>query len=1049
MKPTITRLSAAVLISSTVLSMIGPTESYAATYEGTVNTSILNVRSSTSTSSAIVGKLTKGTAVQVYSTSNNWAQIEFQGQKRYVSSSYLTLKSTVTKAATAKTYTANATVNMRSAMTTSASIVTTIPKGATVTYMSTHGATGSWFKVTYGGKTGYVAQRYFSQVEGGTVAPQANPTYSTTTNTTMHSSMISTSPTLIAIPKGATVTYISTHGATGSWFKVTYGGKTGYVAQRYFSQVGGGTVAPQANPTHSTTTNTTMHSSMISTSPTLIAIPKGAKVTFLSEHGATGSWAKVTYSGKTGYVAKRNLQPLVTVEPTTMYVKSTSSIFNSMSTSRKVVGTLQIATSVKLISTHGATGSWAKVAAGSLTGYVPMRNLSESQVAEQVTPYYAKQTATMYASTSTRGSVLQTIPVGAKVDQLSAHGATGSWFKVRYANTTGYVAARDFSLTAPKPQVATPYYAQRTVPMFSSMTASRTTLQDIPVGTKVDQLAAHGATGSWFEIRYNNKIGYVAARDFALTAPSTSTEQYGPEREVQVVTDGSPLNIRSRPETGAIIGTLSNQSIVNVKPIVGSNWGLVSFSLNGKVTNGYISLTFTKPYTPPTPGTKETVINHTTYAYPLSSMVSKQRSLSAQSDTHRTAPAYVPKSLITPGKAHEIITIKLQYLKSSASATATNIASLPAQTQIELLETQKIGTTTWQKVKHGSLIGYVNATDTAPTGIINSTELITAQFQYLKSSASASAVNLSSLSANTKLEYLETQKVGVATWYKVKHGTMTGYVNATSNIGSVNVFQTTSMTAHKFGAINPREVVAILGEANQYYSIRYNRPVGFNIRVFDQSWRLATDEEIIRQVSPNSYAAASREYLQFLDLSLSANVSSSTLNKTLVGRGILTGQGQAFIDASRLYNVNEIYLVAHALLETAQGKSPLAIGTLVSSVDGKAVTPRTVYNMYGIGAIDGNAHVKGAERAYKEGWFTPEDAIIGGAKFIGQSYINHPTNKRNTLYKMRFDPNVQSLAETRQYATDIGWATKQTARMYEIYQQLDSYKTFFDVPKFQ
>ncbi|MDX5322682.1 MAG: SH3 domain-containing protein, partial [Exiguobacterium sp.] len=186
MKPTMTRLSVAVLVSSTVLSTIGPMQSYAATYEGTVNTSILNVRSSTSTTSTIVGKLTQGTTVHVYSTSNNWAEIDFQGQKRYVSSSYLTLKPTVAKTSTTQTYTANANVNMRSAMTTTAPIVTTIPKGATVTYMSTHGATGSWFKVTYGGKTGYVAQRYFTLSGGGTVTPQANATHTTVNNTSMH-----------------------------------------------------------------------------------------------------------------------------------------------------------------------------------------------------------------------------------------------------------------------------------------------------------------------------------------------------------------------------------------------------------------------------------------------------------------------------------------------------------------------------------------------------------------------------------------------------------------------------------------------------------------------------------------------------------------------------------------------------------------------------------------------------------------------------------------------------------------------------------------------
>ncbi|MGY0203882.1 hypothetical protein ACW7EJ_10170, partial [Acinetobacter soli] len=74
--------------------------------------------------------------------------------------------------------------------------------------------------------------------------------------------------------------------------------------------------------------------------------------------------------------------------------------------------------------------------AGTLTGYVPMRNLSETEVAAPVTPYYAQRTATMYSSTSKTSKTLQTIPTGAKVDQFSVHGATGSWLKVRYNNQT-------------------------------------------------------------------------------------------------------------------------------------------------------------------------------------------------------------------------------------------------------------------------------------------------------------------------------------------------------------------------------------------------------------------------------------------------------------------------------------------------------------------------------------------------------------------------------------------------------------------------------------
>lgn len=67
--------------------------------------------------------------------------------------------------------------------------------------------------------------------------------------------------------------------------------------------------------------------------------------------------------------------------------------------------------------------------------------------------------------------------------------------------------------------------------------------------------------------------------------------------------------------------------------------------------------------------------------------------------------------------------------------------------------------------------------------------------------------------------------------------------------------------------------------------------------------------------------------------------------------------------------------------------------------------------------------------------------IIGGAKFIGNSYINHATYKQDTIYKMRW-----SSAATHQYATDIGWAYKQVTRMYSLYNLLDNYTLYYDIP---
>jgi mannosyl-glycoprotein endo-beta-N-acetylglucosaminidase len=133
-------------------------------------------------------------------------------------------------------------------------------------------------------------------------------------------------------------------------------------------------------------------------------------------------------------------------------------------------------------------------------------------------------------------------------------------------------------------------------------------------------------------------------------------------------------------------------------------------------------------------------------------------------------------------------------------------------------------------------------------------------------------------------------------------------------------------------------------------------------------------------------------------------------------------------------------LVSHALLETGNGTSELANGVKYKG--------KTVYNMYGIGANDGCAVQCGAKYAYQAGWFTPEKAIIGGAKFIREGYIDRG---QDTLYKMRWNPAFAASHgyASHQYATDIGWAYKQTYNIYTLYDLLDSYNLILDLPRYK
>lgn len=210
-------------------------------------------------------------------------------------------------------------------------------------------------------------------------------------------------------------------------------------------------------------------------------------------------------------------------------------------------------------------------------------------------------------------------------------------------------------------------------------------------------------------------------------------------------------------------------------------------------------------------------------------------------------------------------------------------------------------------------------------------------------------------------------------------------------------------------------------------------------------------------MNPNNFSQNTPEFYQYLKLNSSiSNLSESKVNnELLVGKGVLENKASSFIKAGQQYKINELYLISHALHETANGKSVLASGIEVGLDENKKPTMVTAenrskltnikmtYNMYGIGASDSNPNKLGAERAYENGWFTVEDAIIGGAKFVRERYIDAG---KDTLYKMRWNP---ALPATMQYATHVEWATIAGRNMQKMYVQTDAINTsvrYFEIP---
>ncbi|QKY70422.1 peptidoglycan-binding protein [Lentibacillus sp. CBA3610] len=276
----------------------------------------------------------------------------------------------------------------------------------------------------------------------------------------------------------------------------------------------------------------------------------------------------------------------------------------------------------------------------------------------------------------------------------------------------------------------------------------------------------------------------------------------------------------------------------------------------------------------------------------------------------------------------------------------------------------------------------------------------------------------------------------------------------------VNIRAEKDAGSHVYATLEEGTAVNVVNEGDVWHEISYG------------SWRNPTANEVEYYMNPNNH-----DIFQHLLLSEYSGVEANNLNNVLDGAGELEGTGQSFINGSQEHSVNEIYLISHALHETGNGTSVLSNGSIqvgkldkstwvsfkpgqidIARYDGEGewsieedVTIdrdevydiETTYNMFGIGAVDVNTNTRGSVRAYQEGWFSPDKAIVGGSEYIGESYI-HNEYSQNTIYKMRWNFEYPP----HQYATDIGWATKQINDIKNLYSLLEDPALRFSFPAF-
>ena len=199
-------------------------------------------------------------------------------------------------------------------------------------------------------------------------------------------------------------------------------------------------------------------------------------------------------------------------------------------------------------------------------------------------------------------------------------------------------------------------------------------------------------------------------------------------------------------------------------------------------------------------------------------------------------------------------------------------------------------------------------------------------------------------------------------------------------------------------------------------------------------WYCASQKAIAYMMDPRN--AFSDQYIfQFQDLSSSTGTRDE-IKKMVTGTFLdKDSYIDAIMTAATTNNVSPFHITSRILQEQGAGTGPYVTGYIYLD--------KMVYNAFNIGANGGiGEYESGAKRAYEEGWFTFEDSIIGGTKFIKEKYID--VGQVN-LYFQKYDVIEEGGLYNHQYMQNIEAARSEGNIMYQSYVEnglVDSHFTF-------
>ncbi|WP_415346897.1 SH3 domain-containing protein [Clostridium perfringens] len=980
-------------------------------------------------------------------------------------------------------------------------IITSIPRGARVNIIDK--VSDNWYKVGYKDFVGYVEAKDIRVL--GDNLNQDNVGLISANQLNVRTSPNENGQVIGTLHKNDKVNVLDK--SIDGWYKIDFNGRRAYVSSKYVNLISykNNEVKTEVKKepiegTGKVNINTALNVRQASTTNSRIigSLKGGEKVNIISE---SNGFYKIEFNNSYGYVyskyiskdgdsekvqvvkqeevkkekvdeSKKEAKATPKAEPVVLAVRSLNktgivnvssslNVRSSASTSSKVIGSLSGNTKVTIV---GEEGAFYKIEYKGSHGYVAkeyVKDVTESNNSNQgtqtpekpSTPETTKKTGIVNVSSSlnvregasTSSKVIGSLSGNTKVTIV---GEEGAFYKIEYKGSHGYVAkeyvkdvtesnnSNQGTQTPEKP--STPETTKKTgiVNVSSSLnvregaSTSSKVIGSLSGNTKVTIV---GEEGAFYKIEYKGSHGYVA-KEYVKDVTESNNSNQGtqtPEKpstpesteKTGIVNVSSSLNVRSSASTSSkVIGSLSGNTKVT---IVGEEGAFYKIEYKG--SHGYVAKEYVKDVTESNNSNQGT---------------QTPEKPSTPESTEKTGIVNVSSSL---------------NVREGASTSSKVIGSLSGNTKVTIVGEEGA----FYKIEYKGSHGYVAK-------------------EYIK---------------DIKDEVVtEPEKPS-----NPENSKKTGVVTASKGL---NVRKEANTSSQIIGILNSGESVEIIGEENGFYKITYKGQEAYAsknyINIFDgnsnvnpgldignaskTNYGVSLNEYIKLQQrnNPSNYSysefekyinpAKATNKLQFLRIDKFRSVNVSGLSSRLSNKGVLTGQGQAFVNAAKAFNIDPIYLVAQCLHETGNGTSKLAKGVTITEIadeskpiyngNGQLVgyhmiklsKPVTVYNLFGIGAKDNSsvfpnrALILGTTYAYNRGWTSIENAIKGAAEFVSLNYVHSSRYSQNTLYKMRYNQNVSNI--WHQYAT-TPWYASSIADIMRSYQDLYLENNFtFDVPVF-